>query len=179
MTPLSSNLFELQSLAPDVHESAWIAPTAAVIGDVRIGAGSGIWFHCVLRGDTNSIRIGARTNVQDGTIIHVDPGEMATIIGDDVTIGHGCIIHGCKLMGRAFVGMGATILNGAVVEPEGMLAAGALLTSAKRVATGELWAGAPAKFLRLLSSEEREEFKRGSAHYVNNAARFKSSLRWQ
>ena len=103
---------------------AFIAPTAAVIGDVHIGAQSGIWFHCVLRGDTNFIRIGARTNIQDGTIIHVNAGNYPTLIGDDVTVGHAAIIHACTLHDRAFVGMGATVLDGAVIEEGGMLAAG-------------------------------------------------------
>ncbi len=115
-----SALYRLGDAHPSIDPSAWIAPTAAVIGDVRIGAGSGVWFHCVLRGDANFIQIGKRTNIQDGTIVHVDPGEFAAVIGDDVTIGHACIIHGCRLEDTAFVGMGATVMNGCVIESGGV-----------------------------------------------------------
>ncbi len=116
-----------------------------MIGDVELGAGVGIWFHCVLRGDTNLIRIGARTNIQDGTILHVNAGKLPCLIGDDVTVGHAAIVHACTLEDRAFVGMGATVLDGAVIEDGGMLAAGALLTPGKRIGRNELWAGSPAR----------------------------------
>ena len=121
-------VYAFEGHLPRVAADAFIAPTAAVIGQVEIGAQSGVWFHCVLRGDTNFIRIGQRSNIQDGTIIHVNAGAQPTIIGDDVTVGHGCIIHACTLEDRTFVGMGATVLDGAVIEAGGMLAAGALLT---------------------------------------------------
>ena len=111
-------LYALNGVAPTIHPTAWVAPTAVLIGDVRLGPGANIWFNCVLRADTNPIVVGARTNIQDGTIIHVDHGENFTDIGDDVTIGHGAIIHACKLRNRAFVGMGATVLDGAVIEDE-------------------------------------------------------------
>jgi carbonic anhydrase/acetyltransferase-like protein (isoleucine patch superfamily) len=171
-----SSLYRLGDAQPSIEPSAWIAPTAAVIGDVRIGAESGIWFHCVLRGDTNFIQIGRRTNIQDGTIVHVDPGEFATVIGDDVTIGHACIIHGCRLEDAAFVGMGATVMNGAVIEGGGVLGAGGLLTGGRRIAAGELWTGAPAKLRRMLTDEERAEFMSTAPHYARNAARFKGAL---
>ncbi|WP_051397145.1 gamma carbonic anhydrase family protein [Bradyrhizobium elkanii] len=171
-----SSIFRLGDAEPSIDTTAWIAPTAAIIGDVRIGAESGVWFHCVLRGDANLIQIGKRTNIQDGTIVHVDPGEFSTVIGDDVTIGHACIIHGCQLHDKAFVGMGATVMNGAVIERGGVLAAGALLTAGKRIACGELWTGAPAKLRRVLSDQEREEFISTAPHYVRNASRFRSAL---
>jgi gamma-carbonic anhydrase len=176
-TGFTAPLFALGSLKPNVDGDAWIAPTAALIGDVHVGSYSSVWFHCTLRGDVNVIRIGARTNIQDGTVIHVDPGEMSVSIGNDVTIGHGCILHGCTLMDRAFVGMGATVLNGAIVEPCGVLAAGALLAGGKRISAGELWAGVPAKFVRRLSSEESDEFLKEAARYTERAARFKTELR--
>jgi gamma-carbonic anhydrase len=171
-----SALYRLGDAQPSIDPSAWIAPTAAVIGDVRIGADSGVWFHCVLRGDANFIQIGKRTNIQDGTIVHVDPGEFATLIGDDVTIGHACIIHGCRLEDTAFVGMGATVMNGCVIESGGVLGAGGLLTAGRRVGAGELWTGAPAKLRRVLTEEERAEFLSTAPHYVRNAARFKGAL---
>jgi carbonic anhydrase/acetyltransferase-like protein (isoleucine patch superfamily) len=171
-----SPLYRLGDAEPLIDQSAWIAPTAAIIGDVRIGAESGVWFHCVLRGDTNFIQVGNRTNIQDGTIMHVDPGEFSVVIGDDVTIGHGCIIHGCRLADNAFVGMGATVMNGAVIEAGGVLGAGALLTAGRRIGPGELWTGAPAKMKRTLSDDERREFRSTAPRYVRNAIRFKGVL---
>jgi len=168
--------FRLGDAEPSVDPSAWVAPTAAIIGDVRIGAESGVWFHCVLRGDANFIRIGKRTNIQDSTIVHVDPGEFSTVIGDDVTIGHACIIHGCRLEDRAFVGMGAIVMNGAVIESGGVLGAGGLLTAGCTIGPGELWTGAPAKLRRVLTEQERKEFAANAPHYVRNGARFRSAL---
>ena len=110
------SVFSLDGVTPSIADDAFIAPTAAVIGDVVIGSETGIWFHCVVRGDMNTIRIGARTNIQDGTVIHVDSGEFSTFIGDDVTVGHNAVIHACTLKNRAFVGISATVLDGAVIE---------------------------------------------------------------
>lgn len=170
-------LYELEGIAPKLDPSAWVAPSAAVIGNVEIGARSGIWFHCVLRGDTNFIRIGARVNIQDGTIVHVNAGTFPTIIEDDVTVGHACIVHACTLRTRAFVGMGATVLDGAVIEEGGMLAAGALLTPNKVIGPNELWSGSPAKLWRVMSAEERAGFDRTAVHYAELAGRFKAGLR--
>jgi gamma-carbonic anhydrase len=171
-----SSFFRLGDAGPSIDPSAWIAPTAAIIGDVRVGADSGVWFHCVLRGDANFIQIGKRTNIQDGTIVHVDPGEFSTVIGDDVTVGHACIIHGCRLEDRAFVGMGAIVMNGAVIESGGVLGAGGVLTAGRTIAAGELWTGAPAKLRRVLTEREREEFTATAPHYVRNGARFRGAL---
>lgn len=157
---------------PVVAPDAWIAPTAVLIGDVTVGSRSGIWFHCVLRGDTNFIRVGARTNIQDGTIVHVNAGHYPTIIGDDVTIGHAAIIHACTLEDWAFVGMGATVLDGAVIEHGGMLAAGGLLTPNKRIGRNELWQGSPARLARVMSAEERAGFDQNAIHYVELAGRY-------
>jgi gamma-carbonic anhydrase len=173
---LSGKVLALGATHPKIGDAVWIAPGAIVIGDVTIGEGSSIWFNCVLRGDTNSISIGRNTNIQDGTIIHVDPGPMSTIIGNFVTIGHGSIVHGCTLMDRAFVGMGAVILNGATIKSEGMLAAGAVLTSGKRIRAGELWAGSPAKLFRSLRPDELIEIQRNADHYAGNGAIFRKRL---
>jgi len=170
-------VYALDGVAPQIAPDAFIAPNAAVIGDVVIGAESGIWFSCLVRGDMNVIRIGARTNVQDGTIIHVDSGALATHIGDDVTIGHGSIIHACTLRNRAFVGNGAIVLDGAIIEEDGFLGAGAVLTPGKVVGRNELWAGVPAKLIRVMSDEERRRYDRNSEAYRQLAARFLGGLR--
>lgn len=162
--------------APVIAPTAWIAPSASLIGNVEVGPDSGIWFNCVLRGDNNKIRIGARTNIQDGTVIHVDPAEYATLIGDNVTVGHSCLIHGCTLESGAFVGMASTVLNGAVVEGGGILGAGALLTSGKRVKRNELWTGAPAQLRRILAVDEVAEFMSVAESYVKNAQRFRQDF---
>lgn len=169
--------YNLDGVSPRVAADAFIAPTAALIGDVEIGSQSSVWFHCVLRGDTNMIRVGKRTNIQDGTIIHVNSGDFATIIGDDVTIAHAAIIHACTLHHRAFVAMGATVLDGAVIEEGGVLAAGALLTPGKRIGRFELWQGSPARLARVLEPVERAaKFDSTAPHYVALAARFRAGL---
>jgi carbonic anhydrase/acetyltransferase-like protein (isoleucine patch superfamily) len=170
-------IYALDGVAPRIAESAFIAPTAAVIGDVEIGAESSVWFHCVLRGDTNSIRVGARTNIQDGSIVHVNAGAFPAIIGDDVTIGHAAIVHACTLHDGAFVAMGATVLDGAVIEEGGVLAAGGLLPPGKRIGRFELWQGTPARLVRVLSAEERaRKFDATAPHYAALAARFRRGL---
>ncbi|WP_424812164.1 gamma carbonic anhydrase family protein [Roseococcus sp. YIM B11640] len=174
---MNGPLFPFEGKLPSVHEHAWVAPTAAVIGDVTIGEKSNIWYHCVLRGDSNFIRIGARTNIQDGTIIHVNSGSFPTTIGDDVTVGHAAIIHACTLKDRAFVGMGATVLDGAVIEEGGVLAAGSVLPPGKRVPSLELWMGNPAKLVRVLTPEQRAGFDTTAPHYVELSGRHRASLR--
>ena len=130
----------------------------------------------MVRGDTNFIRIGARTNIQDGTIIHVDAVTYPTIIGDDVTVGHAAIIHACTLHNRAFVGMGSTVLDGAVIEEGGMLGAGGLLTPGKVIGRYELWTGAPAKLKRVMDEDERRKFDRNAEEYRKLAARYRAGL---
>ena len=174
----SGPVYELDGVTPNVAPDAWVAPNAAVIGNVILGARSSIWFGCVLRGDTNRITVGPGTNVQDGTIMHVNPpAEHACTIGADVTIGHAAIVHACTLYDRAFVGMGATVLDGAVIEQDGMLAAGAVLAPGKRIGAGELWAGVPARKLRDMPADERERNAHIAVHYQDRAARFRTGLR--
>jgi gamma-carbonic anhydrase len=158
-------IFSLDGIAPQIAPDAFIAPTAVVIGDVVVGSETGIWFHCLVRGDLNFIHIGARTNIQDGTI------------GDDVTVGHNAVIHACTLKNRAFVGISATVLDGAVIEEGGMLAAGGLLTPGKVIGPNELWAGTPAKLLRVMPPEERAKFDRNAEVYRTLARRFRAGLR--
>lgn len=161
---------------PKLDPTAFVAPGAYVIGDVEIGADSSIWYTSVLRGDEESIRIGARSNVQDGSVIHTTTGLADTWIGDDVLIGHMCIIHGCRLEDRAFVGMGATILDNAVIESDAMLAAGALLTPGKRIPSGQLWAGRPAKFMRDLTEQDLKANAMSVEEYVRLARAHRASL---
>lgn len=152
----------LPRIAPDV----FLADTAVIIGDVEIGAGSGIWFGCVLRGDVNVIRIGAQTNIQDGTVIHVSRHGKGTHIGDGVTVGHMALLHDCTIESGAFIGMKSCTMDGSVVESGAMLAAGALLTPGKRIPTGELWAGNPAKLLRPMSDAEKSMIPKSAENYV-------------
>ena len=170
-------IFSLDGVTPTVAPDAFIAPTAAVIGDVTVGSETGIWFHCLVRGDLQFIRIGARTNIQDGAIIHVDSGRFSTTIGDDVTVGHNAVIHACTLKNRAFVGISATVLDDAVIEEGGMLAAGGLLTPGKVIGRNELWAGTPARLLRVMDDDERKKFDRNAEVYRELARRFRTGLR--
>lgn len=170
-------IYELDGVRPVIDQAAWVAPTAVLIGAVTLAAGANIWFGCVLRADTNPIKIGARSNIQDGTIIHVNHAEFATNIGDDVTVGHAAIIHACTLKNRAFVGMGATIMDGAVIEEGGMLGAGALLPPGKRIGPNELWLGSPAKLARIMTASERALHDLTVPHYVELSNRFRRGLK--
>ncbi len=158
---------------PKIDPTAFIAPGAAVIGDVVIGPGSSVWFGCVVRGDVNVIRIGARTNVQDGTIIHVTKGGQGTHIGNDVTIGHMVMLHDCTLDDHAFIGMKSVVIDKARVQSFGMLGAGALLTQNKTLPTGQLWVGSPAAYKRDLRDDEREEIAERARHYASLAADYR------
>jgi carbonic anhydrase/acetyltransferase-like protein (isoleucine patch superfamily) len=168
--------YPFEGRMPAIDPTAFVAPTAAVIGDVEVGPDSSVWYHCVLRGDTFPIRIGARSNIQDGTIVHVARGRLPALIGDDVTVGHACIIHACTLKNRAVVGMGATVLDGAVIEEGGMLGAGGLLSPGKRIGPNELWLGAPARLVRVMSEEELAGWARNAAHYAELSKRHHASL---
>jgi carbonic anhydrase/acetyltransferase-like protein (isoleucine patch superfamily) len=165
-------ILPFKGVVPQIAATAFVAPTASVIGDVVIGAGSSIWFGTVVRGDVHEIRIGERTNIQDGTVVHVTRGKFGTYIGSGITIGHGAILHACTLEDDCFIGMGATVMDGAVVESGAMVAAGALVTPGKRVKKGELWAGSPAKFLRPLTEAEVAFFPQSAAGYVDLAAEY-------
>ena len=171
-------LYELEGVVPRLAEGAWVAPTAVVIGDVVLGERATIWWNCLVRGDTNRIRIGARTNIQDNSVLHVNPGEeWVCEIGEDVTIGHMAIVHACKLENFAFVGMGATVLDGAVIEQGGMLAAGGLLTPGKRIPRRELWGGRPAKKMRDIPDDERADMDRIAVHYAALGQRYRAGCR--
>lgn len=167
---------------PRIHPSAFIAPGCRIIGDVEVGPEASVWYNCVLRADVNRIVIGARSNIQDGTVIHCDspdprhPEGFPTLIGDDVLVGHMVMMHGCTILDRGFVGLSATVMNGCVIERDGMLAAGALLTPGKRIAARQLWGGRPAAFMRDLTDAAVAEMQLGVAHYVANARAHRVAL---
>ncbi len=165
-----------QGKTPKIHPTAFIAPGAVIIGDVEIGAYTNIWFGCVVRGDVHIIRIGERTNIQDGTIVHVTRKTGPTHIGSGITIGHQALIHACTLEDNCFVGMGAKLLDDVVVESNAMVAAGALVTPKKRVPSGQLWAGNPAKYMRDLSESDLAFFPVSAENYVQLGQEYLNSL---
>lgn len=162
-----------EGIMPTIHPDAFIAPGAVVIGDVHIGAHSNVWFGCVIRGDVNSIRIGERTNIQDGSVVHVTRKTGPTRIGSGITIGHKALLHACTLEHDCFIGMGATVMDGAVVESGAYLAAGAQLTPGKHVPMGQMWAGNPAKYFRDVRDEEAEFIGISAQNYVNLSSEYR------
>ena len=159
---------------PTIAEDAFVASNATIIGDTQIGSLSSIWFNVVLRGDVNYIRIGERTNIQDGTTVHVATDSYPTLIGNEVLIGHMAVIHACTLEDGCFVGMSATVMDGALVEKGAMVAAGALVPPGKRVGADQLWAGTPAKFRRDLTELEKAQLVDQIQHYVDLGQRYRS-----
>jgi carbonic anhydrase/acetyltransferase-like protein (isoleucine patch superfamily) len=160
---------------PEVADSAWVAPGAYVIGDVHLAEQSNVWYGAVLRGDTEPIRVGARTNVQDGCILHADPGFPA-IVGEDCVVGHRAIVHGCEIENGCLIGMGATILNGAKIGEGSIVAAGALVPEGKEYPPHSLIVGIPAKAVKDVSEEQSRDIERGVREYVERAAAHRESL---
>jgi carbonic anhydrase/acetyltransferase-like protein (isoleucine patch superfamily) len=160
-------LMPYKGITPVISPTAFVAPGSAVIGDAVIGDDTNIWFNVTIRADVNTVRIGKRTNIQDGSTCHVTYKTGALVIGDNVTVGHNAILHACTIEDLGFVGMGATVMDGAVVESGGMLAAGALLSPGKRVKKGEVWAGVPAKFMRPMTEAEINYLPWSAQHYVD------------
>jgi len=161
-----------QGIRPTLGARAYVDPQACVIGKVTLGADASVWPMAVLRGDVNTIRLGDRTNVQDGSVLHVthdgpfSPGGLPLVLGDDVTVGHHVVLHACTLGNRILVGMGAVVLDGAVVEDEVIIGAGAVVPPRKRLPSRTLWVGNPARQVRELSARELEQFVYLSRHYV-------------
>ncbi len=167
---------------PQIHESAWIDPHAVLIGDVQVGRDSSVWPMVVARGDVQRIVIGEASNIQDGAVLHVShdshycPGGLPLIIGNGVTVGHQATLHACEVGNHCLIGIGARVLDGAVLEEHTLLAAGALVTPGKRLQAGHLWVGSPARKLRPLSDEEKEQLEYNARHYVKLAKRHRDSL---
>ena len=164
-----------RNVHPVIDASALVVASAVVIGDVTVGAESSLWFHAVVRGDVGAIRIGARSNLQDNVTLHVVGGRFGTTLGDDVTVGHGAILHGCAIGNRVLVGMGAIVLDGAEIADDCLIGAGALVTPGMRVPAGRLILGNPARVVRALTDEERATVLRSAAGYVGYAAEYRAA----
>jgi carbonic anhydrase/acetyltransferase-like protein (isoleucine patch superfamily) len=169
-------LYRIGGVAPQLADGAWAAPSADLIGDVRLQARASVWFGAVIRADNTPITVGEESNIQDGAIGHSDPG-FALAIGARVTVGHQAILHGCTIADDCLIGMGARILNGAIIEPECIVGAGALVTEGKSFAPGSLIVGSPARVVRQLSDTERQALRVSAAHYAEKAARYAAELR--
>lgn len=170
------SLYELAGTIPALPQSVWIAESADVIGDVRFGEQASVWFGCVLRADNEPMTIGARTNVQDGSILHSDPGAPLTI-GEGVTVGHKVVLHGCTIGDNSLIGIGSIILNRARIGANSIVGAGSLVPEGKEFPDGVLLLGSPARVVRELTPEQIEGLKRSADHYVANAQRFARDLR--
>jgi len=172
---------EFEEILPDTHPSSYVDDTALVIGDVVIGANSSIWPLCIIRGDVNYIRIGENTNIQDHGVLHVthdgphSPSGYPLLIGNNVTVGHRVTLHGCQVMDRCLIGMDTTLMDGVVVQPCNMIAAGSLVTPGKELESGYLWMGRPARRIRALTADEVESIDYLAQHYVRLKKRHQAS----
>ena len=169
-------LYAIDETAPTLGHGAWIAPSADVIGDVRLGARASVWFGAIIRADNTPISLGDESNFQDGAIGHSDPGAPLTI-GARVTVGHQAILHGCTIEDESLIGMGARILNGAVIGAQCIVGAGALVTEGKRFEPRSLIVGSPARAVRQISPEQVELLRLSAAHYAVKADRYSKGLR--
>lgn len=169
-------IYELDGVAPKIAESAWVADSAEVMGRVTLGEDASVWFGAVVRGDTESITIGAGSNIQDASVLHADFGKPL-VVGCNVTVGHQVMLHGCTIGDESLIGIGAVVLNGARIGRNCLVGAGALVTEGKEFPDGSMIIGSPAKAVRQLSPEQIEGLRQSARHYIDNARRFKSGLR--
>lgn len=170
------SIYEIDGVSPQLGEGAWAAPSADLIGDVRLEARASVWFGAILRADNTPIVLGEETNFQDGAVGHSDPGVPLTI-GARVTVGHQAILHGCTVSDDCLIGMGARVLNGAFLGPECLVGANALITEGKRFEEGGLIVGSPARLIRPLTDVEKSALRLSAAHYAEKAARYAAGLR--
>ncbi|MFN3613596.1 MAG: gamma carbonic anhydrase family protein [Rubrimonas sp.] len=168
-------IMALDGVQPQIDADAWVAPGARVIGRVILAAGASVWFNAVLRGDNEPITIGRGSNVQDGTVVHTDPGMPCTV-GADVTVGHAAILHGCVVGDGSLIGMGAVILNGARIGKGCLIGANALITEGKEIPDGALVMGQPGKVVRMLTEDERAGLLLSAERYRANAGRYRRGL---
>lgn len=164
-----------RGIMPRLSPSVFAEESARIIGDVQIGDNSSVWFNVVIRADVNHIRIGNRTNIQDGTVVHVTNRTFPTLIGDDVTVGHSAILHGCVIGSRCLIGMGAIVLDGCQIGEGSILAAGSVVAPGTVIASGSLVVGAPARFKRKLTDEEMQNIERSALNYVAYAAEYRAN----
>jgi carbonic anhydrase/acetyltransferase-like protein (isoleucine patch superfamily) len=169
-------IYALDGAAPTIAESAWVADSAQVMGDVVLAEDASIWFGVVIRGDTETIRIGRGSNIQDLSVLHADHG-MPLTVGDDVTIGHQVMLHGCTVGDGSLIGIGAVVLNGAKIGKGCLVGAGSLVTEGKEFPDGSMILGSPAKVVRQLTPEQLEGLRQSAKHYVDNARRFRTGLK--
>jgi carbonic anhydrase/acetyltransferase-like protein (isoleucine patch superfamily) len=169
-------LYAFKGARPTRHPSAWVAPSADVVGDVVLGEDVSVWFGAVIRGDNTTIPIGARSNIQEGAMLHSDPGSPLTV-GEDCTIGHHAILHGCTIGNRVLIGMGATVLNGAVIGEDSIVGANALVTEGKTFPPRSLIVGAPARAVRELDDRAVAGLKVSALHYVENGRQAAAGLK--
>jgi carbonic anhydrase/acetyltransferase-like protein (isoleucine patch superfamily) len=169
-------VYSYRGVAPRLADGVFLAPGASVIGDVELGSEVSVWFNAVVRADVNTIRIGARTNIQDGSVLHVTHRLHRLEIGSDVVVGHGAILHGCRIEDGALIGIGARILDGAVVEAGGQVGAGAVVTPGTEVPAGQLAVGIPARAVRALGPEERDEIAAIVKRYALLKERYRKAL---
>ena len=158
----------LKAHTPQIHESVFVAESASIIGQVEVSENASLWYNCVLRGDIDYIRIGRNSNIQDGVIVHVDRGQPC-IVGDNVTVGHNAILHGCKVCNNCLIGMGAIILNNAVVEEGAQVGAGSVVPPGRVVTAGTLYLGIPAKKVRNLTDDDRKHMNENIQIYLQLA----------
>ncbi len=169
-------IYELDGVAPQLAETAWVADSAQVMGNVELADHASVWFGAVVRGDTETIRIGKSSNIQDGSVLHADIGKPLTV-GDNVTVGHMVMLHGCSIGDGSLIGIGAVVLNGAKIGKGCIVGAGSLVTEGKEFPDGSMIIGSPAKAVRELTAEQQQGLVMSAVHYVENAARFKTSLK--
>jgi carbonic anhydrase/acetyltransferase-like protein (isoleucine patch superfamily) len=168
-------MYRLEDRKVVVHPSAFVAPSADLIGSVTVGENASVWFQVVIRGDNEMITLGPDTNVQDGSVLHTDTGILLTL-GRGVTVGHQAMLHGCEVGDYTLIGMRATVLNRARIGRYCLIGAGALITEGKEIPDGSVWMGAPAKLVRQVTDLERQVLEGSAAHYVQNAQRYRSAL---
>ncbi|MCW5671013.1 MAG: gamma carbonic anhydrase family protein [Hydrogenophaga sp.] len=169
-------IYELDGVAPRMAESAWVADSAQVMGNVVLGDNASVWFGAVLRGDTETITLGEGSNIQDGSVMHADVGFPLTV-GRHVTVGHQVMLHGCTIGDESLIGIGATVLNGAKIGRNCLVGAGSLVTEGKEFPDGSMILGSPAKVVRSLTPEQIEGLRRSAGHYIENAARYRQGLK--
>ena len=169
-------IYELDGRKPDIAESAWVADSAQVMGDVTLGEGASIWFGAIARGDSDRIVVGAGSNIQDGSVLHADEG-MPLTVGERVTVGHQVMLHGCTIGDESLIGIGAIVLNGVKIGKNCLVGAGSLVTEGKEFPDGSMIIGSPAKVVRQLTPEQIEGLRKSAQHYVENARRFRQGLK--